>query len=59
MKATILAVERGEKIIAVSRFFGIPCSTIADHLHGRILTRKKGPPTVLTNSEEKALRSIY
>ena len=55
MKAANLAVESGKKIRAVSRFYDIPYSTIADHLHGRILTRKKGPPIVLTKSEEKTL----
>ena len=55
MAAAMAAVERGGKIRAVARNFDIPASTLADHVNGRILQRKKGPPTVLTQSEETAL----
>ena len=55
MAAAMAAVERGGKIRAVARNFDIPASTLADHVNGRILQRKKGPSTVLTQSEEKAL----
>ena len=48
-------VERGAKIKVVARNFDILASTLADHVNGRILQRKKGPPTVLTHNEEKAL----
>ena len=55
MAAAMAAVERGGKIRAVARNFDIPANTIADHVNGRVLQRKKGPPTVLTQSEERAL----
>ena len=55
MYAAITTVERGAKVRAVARNFDIPASTLADHVNGRILHRKKGPPTVFTQSEEKAL----
>ena len=49
------AIERGVKIRAVARNFDIPASTLANHMNGRILQRKKGLPTVLIHSKEKAL----
>ena len=55
MQAAVLAVERGAKVRAGARHFDILASTLADHVNGRILKRKKGPPTVLTQSEETAL----
>ena len=57
MHAIVAAVERGAKIRAVARDFDIPTSTLGDHVNGRILQRKKRPPTVLTQSEEKALQA--
>ena len=55
MMAAIAAVEGGQSIRVVARNFDIPQSTLLDYLHGKILKRKKGPPTVLSTSEEKAL----
>ena len=55
MHAAIVAVERGAKVQAAPRNFDIPASTLADHINGRILQRKKEPPTVLTQSEETTL----
>ena len=55
MSAAMAAVERGAKIRAVARNFDIPASTLVDHVNGKILQRKKGPPTMLIQSEEKAL----
>ena len=55
MNAAMVAIERGGKIRAVARNFGIPPSTLADHVHGTILQRKKEPPSVLIESEERAL----
>ena len=48
MSGAMAAVERGAKIRAVARNFDIPANTLADHMNGRILQGKKGPPTVLT-----------
>ena len=57
MHAAIAAVERGAKIRAVARDFDIPASTLGNHVNGRILQRKKGPPTVLIQNEEKVLEA--
>ena len=48
-------VERGAKIRGIARNFDIPANTLIDHMHGRILQRKKGPSTMLIHREEKAL----
>ena len=55
MHAAIATVERGVKVRAIAQNFDILVNTLADHVNGRILHRKKGPPTMLTQSEEKAL----
>jgi hypothetical protein len=39
----------------VARYYDIPASSLAYHLHGRTLGRKKGPPTILKPDEEAAL----
>ena len=57
MQAAISAVERGAKIRAIARDFDIPQSTLGDHVNGRVLQRKKGPPIVLTHSEETTLEA--
>ena len=46
MSAAMVVIERGMKIRAVAKNFDIPVSTLVDHMNGRILQRKKGPPTV-------------
>ena len=51
----MVVVERGAKIRAIARNSDIPASTFANHVNGRILQRKKGPSTMLTQNEEKAL----
>ena len=55
MTAAMAAIKRGGKIRALARNFDIQASTLADHVNGRVLQRKKGPPTMLTQSEERAL----
>ena len=47
MSAAMASVERGGKIRAIARNFDILASTLANHVHGRILQRKRGPPTVV------------
>ena len=56
MHVAMAAVERGAKLRAIARNFDIPASTLADHVNGKILQRKKGLSTVLIHSEEKALK---
>jgi hypothetical protein len=55
LKAAISAVERGGRLKTVARYFDIPPTSLSDHLHGRTLGRKRGPPTVLQPEEEIAL----
>ena len=50
-------VESGVAISAVARHFDIPRSSLADYVEGRTRTRKRGPPTILNNNEERALES--
>jgi hypothetical protein len=55
LKASISAVERGGRLKTVARYFDIPPTSLSDHLHGRILGRKRDLPTVLQPEEENAL----
>jgi hypothetical protein len=48
-------VEEGYKIREVARHFDIPTSSLADHVHGRTLTRKRGRREVLTDAKEQLL----
>ena len=51
------AVEEGACIKTAARFYGIPPSSLTDHLIGRCQGRKRGPPPVLTVDEEAALET--
>jgi hypothetical protein len=55
LKSTIAAVEAGGRVKTVARYFDILPSSLADHLYGRTLGRKRGPPTILKPDEENAL----
>ena len=48
-------IDEDMKIRTASRKFGIPPTSLRDHLFGTILGRKRGPKTVLNESEEKKL----
>lgn len=58
LKSAIAAVEGGEKLRTAARFFGIPATSLSDHVYGRTLTRKRGPNTILSEREEQALKSF-
>ena len=51
------AVEAGELLCAAANFYGIPKTSLSDHVHGRTRTRKRGPAPVLKQEEEQALES--
>ena len=51
------AVEPGTAIAAASRYFGIPKTSLSNHVSGRIRGRKKGPRAVLKQEEEEALET--
>ena len=55
MTAAMAAAKKGGKIRVVATNFDVLASTLAGHIHGRILRRKKGPPTVFSISEENVL----
>jgi len=48
-------VEEGSKIATIGRAFGIPASSLRDHIQRRTLQRKKGRQGVLTVQEEATL----
>jgi len=49
------AVESGGRICTVARHYGIPASSLRDHLYGCTIHRKRGRQGVLTNKEEEEL----
>jgi hypothetical protein len=55
LKSAIAAMEAGGRVKIVARYFDIPPSSLTDHLHGRTLSRKRRPPTILKADEEDAL----
>jgi hypothetical protein len=55
MKSAIFVVEDGGRLKIVARYFGIPPTSLADHVHCRTLGRKRRPPTILKQEEENAL----
>jgi hypothetical protein len=58
LKSAISAVEDGGRPKTIARYFGTPPTSLADHVHGRTLGKKRGPPIVLKQEEENAL-TIY
>ena len=53
LEAALKAVESGESVHGVAAKFGIPKSTLHDHVKGKSTKRFGGPSTVLTPAEEK------
>jgi hypothetical protein len=47
------AVDAQMQIIIAAHDFGIPCSTLQNHLFGTTISRKWGKPKVLTPCEEE------
>ena len=57
LESAIAAIEAGAKIKTTARYYDIPASSLTDHLYGRTLSRKRGPPTILKEDEESALET--
>ena len=57
LQYAIEAVERGGRIRTIARHYGIPASSLRDHLYGRTVCRKRGRQGVLTNKEEEELEN--
>ncbi|KAG0630462.1 hypothetical protein M758_1G179800, partial [Ceratodon purpureus] len=56
LKLAIDAVtDEGVKVRAAARHFGIPYTSLRDHMYGKVLGRKRGPKTVLSSEEEEKL----
>ena len=51
------AVESEASIGAAARFYGIPKTSLSDHMNGRTRGRKRGPKCVLNHEEEEALET--
>jgi transposase-like protein len=47
--------DHGMKVRTASRSFGIPATTLRNHLYGRSLSRQRGQQSVLKEDEEKKL----
>ena len=41
-------IDQGMKVRAAARTFGIPTTSLRDHLYGRVMGRKRGTKTVLS-----------
>ena len=50
-------VEASESLCAAANFYGIPKTSLSDHVHGKTRTRKRGPTPVPKQEEEQALES--
>ena len=48
----IEALDQGHKMSEVCLKYGIPRSSLRDHVEGRTRTRRMGPNTILTQEEE-------
>jgi hypothetical protein len=55
LQAVLEAVDAGESIRSTSRCFGIPPTSLRDHIYGRSIGRKRGRQGVLTAAEELEL----
>jgi len=55
LASAVAAVEAGTAVATTSRAFGIPASSLRDHLQGRTTQRKKGRQGVLSEEEEATL----
>lgn len=55
LQEAIAAIDDGVPIRKASRAYGIPASSLRDHLTGRTVGRHRGRPGVLTVAEESLL----
>ena len=56
LKAAIDAVtDQGMKVRCTARTFGIPSTSLRDHLFGKVVGRKRGTKTTLSQEEEEKL----
>jgi hypothetical protein len=55
LQNALLAIKGGSKIVFTTRLWGVPITSLKNHLYGVTLTRHKGKSKVLDNVEEIAL----
>ena len=56
MEKAIAAIDRGESIQRAAEMFGVPCSTLHDHISGKVEQyARQGPKPYLTLEEEDEL----
>jgi hypothetical protein len=55
LEAALEAVDAGESIRSASRLFGIPATSLRDHMYGRTVGRKRGRQGFFTAPEEAEL----
>ena len=59
MEKAIVAVDRGESIRRAAEMFGVPRSTLHDHVSGKVEQyAKQGPKPYLTPQEEDELANF-
>ena len=59
MDKAITAVERGTSVRKAAEMFGVPRSTLHDHISGKVeLYAKQGPKPYLTTEEEEELANF-
>ena len=51
------AIEVGESLSVAAKFYGIPKTSLSDHIHDKTTSRKQGPTLVLKHEEEQALEN--
>ena len=50
-----VVTDRGVKVKTASRIFGVPATSLHDHLYGKTVSRQRGKAPVLKPDEEKKL----
>jgi hypothetical protein len=51
--------DQGMKVRVASRHFGIPQTSLRNHLYGRVISRERGSQSVLKKEEEKKLMHYF
>ena len=57
LKLAMDTMESGASIGTAVKFYGIPKTSLSDHVNGRTHCRKRGPKVVLNHEEEEALET--
>ena len=55
LQDAMAAIDEGYEWEEISKYYGIPRSSLRDHMSGKTISRKIDPPPILTKEEEKEL----